>query len=192
MTIIVASVLIYFSLFFRQGLFYTITQLFANRLIYNSPMKKAALFSLIIIIGLLAFWFRQKKHTTGTTPPTQTQTVLEVETPIPVEFTATFEIYTNGTKRVFTDKKYHNLSQDVYIAQENPGVIYVKKEGVTWGDFFKTLPMKLTKGCLTTGTGQIFCTNDSYTLRFFINETEDPNALEKAIAPKDFLKVVFE
>jgi hypothetical protein len=52
--------------------------------------------------------------------------------------------------------------------------------------------MKLTKDCLTTGTGQVFCTGESGTLKFFINGAGDPNALEKEINEGDLLKVIFE
>lgn len=107
-------------------------------------------------------------------------------------FTASFEIYTNGTKRVFTDLMYHNLSSDVYIAEPDPSVIHVKKAGITWDDFFKTLPFTLTKECLTTGTKQVFCTNQTQKLQFILNDTENPNTLELEIREGDRLVVNYE
>lgn len=107
------------------------------------------------------------------------------------DYTARFEIYTNGTKRIFSDSKYHNKSQDVYIENSNPSVVNIKKEGLTWADFFATLPMKLEKDCLTTGTGQVFCSNKDKKLKFYINNLENPNALTTTIYPDDFLKVVY-
>lgn len=107
------------------------------------------------------------------------------------EITASFEIYTNGTKRIFTDKRYHNQSTDVYIQSNNPNIINVKKPGTTWDDLFKTLPMKLTADCLTTGTGQLFCNGDSGNLRFFINDIENPDALKEVIGQDDKLVVTF-
>lgn len=121
-------------------------------------------------------------------PPTSTS----LDSISAADFTAKFEIYTFGTKRIFTDKRYHNLSEDVFITTDNPSQIYIKRKGVTWEDFFKTLPMKLTSQCLTTGTKQTICTNDENELKFFINEVENLNALTKEIQSNDFLKVVYE
>lgn len=109
----------------------------------------------------------------------------------PSEFVARFEIYTNGTKRIFTDTKYHNQSTDVYIERSDPHRIHVKKPGTTWSDFFKTLPMSLTHDCLVTGTKQTFCSNDTHTLRFWLNGVETPDALDVEIQPNDFLKVEY-
>jgi len=109
-----------------------------------------------------------------------------------VDISATFEIYTRGTKRIFTDSKYHNLSTDVYILSQDPGVIYVKKEEITWSNFFNTLPMSLSKECLVTGTNQTFCTGENGILRFFINGVENRNALDLEIQNQDSLVVKFE
>jgi hypothetical protein len=111
------------------------------------------------------------------------------ETP---EFTASFEIQTNGIKRVFTQAMYHNLSPDVFIASSDPSTIVVKKAGVTWDDFFKTLPFSLTKNCLTTGTKQTFCSSESKALRFYLNDKEMPAALDSLIEANDHLRVTYE
>ena len=109
-----------------------------------------------------------------------------------INITATFEIYTNTTKRIFTDSKYHNLSEDVYITAQDPSIIYVKKEAITWDVFFKTLPMSLSKNCLVTGTGQNFCTGENGILRFYINGEENTDALDLVIQNQDNLTVKFE
>lgn len=104
-----------------------------------------------------------------------------------INYQAEFKIYTNGTLRDFSSSKYHNQSQDVYITSENPNIIYVKKNGITWDDFFKTLPspMKLSNNCLITGTGQEFCTNENGLLKFFLNGQLDKNFLYKEIKSGD-------
>ena len=109
-----------------------------------------------------------------------------------VDYKASFAIYTNGTFRIFTDPKYHNLSEDVYIDSSNPNIVNVKKANTTWDDFFKTLPMKLEKECLTTGTGQVFCSNQTYAMQFFINGVADKDALNKQINPGDKLLITYE
>jgi hypothetical protein len=139
----------------------------------------------LLIVGIIiAKGFSQSDNLfVGTNSPTPT---------LPVEFTAKFEIYTLGTKRIFTDKKYHNLSEDVFITLPDPSLVYVKKDNLSWKDFFATLPMELTQDCITTGTKQNFCTNDKNKLRFLINKYEEPYALIKEIKPNDFLLVIYE
>ena len=86
---------------------------------------------------------------------------------------------------------YHNRSNDVFIQADNPNIVHIKKAGVTWGDFFKTLPFKLTKDCLTTGTKETFCTNKRGTLRFYLNGIKQDNALDQKIQKGDQLLVTY-
>ena len=151
-------------------------------------MKKIWLLVLVVFVILAAIFFLRPKTSTLPNDQTSTPTV----TPKPTDITASFEIVTLGTKRIFTSTMYHNLSTDVYISAADPNQVHVKKEGTTWTDFFATLPMKLSKDCLTTGTGQTFCSNDSQRLKFFINDKEDPSALDKEINEGDKLLVTYE
>lgn len=107
-------------------------------------------------------------------------------------YAAKFEIYTHGTKRVFTSLMYHNLSPDVYISEPDPSVVHVKRAGITWGEFFDTLPFSLDKECLTTGTGQTFCNDENNTLKFILNNVETPNVLDIEINEGDNLIVRVE
>ena len=104
---------------------------------------------------------------------------------------AEFEIVTNGTTRIFTDKKYHELSEDVRIEASDSNTVHVHKKGITWNDFFKTLPMSLDKKCLVTGTKQTFCTGNGKVLRFYINTIESPDILDLEIKNGDKLLVTF-
>lgn len=119
-------------------------------------------------------------------------TPLPMSTPADTSYTAKFEIYTNGTRRIFSDSRYHNLSPVVYLTEEEPSTIHVEEKGITWSDFFATLPMQLNKNCLITGTKQTFCSNDTQKLKFFINEAEIPDALELEIGENETLRVVYE
>lgn len=108
------------------------------------------------------------------------------------EFNAHFEIFTNGTRRIFTNLKYHNQSQDIYIENPDPHLIFVKKSDLTWADFFNTLPFSLEKDCLVTGTKQTFCNTETKKLFFYLNGQEVPDALEQVIAPNDSLRVEYK
>src|SRR3989344_519341 len=136
---------------------------------------------IVILFGVLLL--------SKSSPPKQ----LPIDNPIPspsaaiqdVDFQATFTIITDNITRSFKNPKYHNKSPDVFITLDNPSVVNVKKAGITWGNFFDTLPMKLTKDCLITGDGERLCDNENGSLKFYLNETEDKNLLNKKIQNND-------
>lgn len=45
--------------------------------------------------------------------------------------------------------------------------------------------MKLTKNCLTTGTGQVFCTSGATSLKFYLNGERSNNLLNTEIRKND-------
>ena len=149
----------------------------------------------IFILALisLAYYLNsiRKKTAPATSPTPTTFEISPTKTEEKVDITASFEIYTNTTKRVFSASMYHNLSQDVYITADNPSIVHVKRAGITWHDFFATLPMQLSKECLVTGTKQTFCTGQEGSLRFYINDIENPNALDEIINEGDSLRVTY-
>lgn len=149
----------------------------------------------LLIIGLLVLIGGYIFLTTGVSKQeiqtTQSPQVTTNLSPQEVNYSASFAIFTNGTFRIFTNPMYHNLSKDVYINAENPNTVYVKKSEITWNEFFNTLPFKLTKECLTTGTKQTFCTDTQGTLRFYLNGKEDKDALDKKIKQGDELLVTY-
>lgn len=122
--------------------------------------------------------------------PTPTPYVVAMKI-TPGEIAASFGVFTNGTPRTFDKSMYHNQDSNAFIEPQNPNIVHVKQTGLSWDYFFKTLPFLLNKECLTTGTGQSYCTDDVQKLRFYINGVEDPNALNKVIKNKDKLLVVY-
>jgi hypothetical protein len=152
-------------------------------------MKIALL--IVASIGLLTLtWLFILSPSKSLTQP-KTSPVPSSQTQKTVEAKAAFAIFTNGTLRIFTAAMYHNQSSDVFIEAPNPNIINVKKQGLTWSDFFETLPMSLKKDCLVTGTKQTFCTNETARLRFFINGQEDPDALDRQIKDGNKLLVSY-
>lgn len=152
--------------------------------------NKILLIAALIIVGFLSFSIFQNKNSEVqvSNPRTPLSPTPEQQN---VNLTANFGIYTNGTFRVFTPARYHNQSTDVYITAENPYLIHIKKPNLTWGNFFETLPMKLEKECIVTGTKETFCTNTTKSLKFYINGQLDPNALDKEIQQDDKLFVSY-
>ena len=160
--------------------------------------KKSLLIVLIIIVLVITAaicWRLLYSNQNQIIPLQKTDNSIDLPvstlTPAPTDFTAVFEIFTNGTKRIFTAAKYHNKSLDVFIQSPDPSIIYVKKEGITWADFFNTLPFSLSKTCLVTGTKQTFCSTNDKKLRFFLNGIEMPDALDLMIKPGDTLRAIY-
>lgn len=120
-----------------------------------------------------------------TSIPSQNNQTIESNDDQVAGFTASFAVFTDNTFRVFTASMYHNRNNDVFITSENPNVVTVKRSNITWGDFFNSLPMKLTNECLTTGTGEEFCTNQTKTLKFFINGERIENFIDAEIESND-------
>lgn len=152
-------------------------------------MKGVLILGALVVLAIVGFFTVSNPQNQQTLVAPSPQIKEEEEKAI--EEKASFAIFTNGTFRIFTAAMYHNRSGDVFIEASNPNIILVKKAGVTWDDFFKTLPMKLTKDCLTTGTGQNFCTNSNQTLKFYINGKQDPDALNRTIKAGDQLLVSY-
>ena len=147
----------------------------------------------LLILGLLALagtlLLKKPQRTETTLPQTETSRILE--TSEENNFTAKFEIYTEGTKRIFTASMYHNQSEDAFIQNPDPSIGYVKRDGITWSDFFGTLPFKLEKDCLLTGTGQTFCNTETQKLHFTLNGVDTPDMLDLEIMPGDSLVVEY-
>jgi hypothetical protein len=158
-------------------------------------MKRFLLFSAIAIVLALGFIFYRNQLNN------QAQEALVPKTSSPgiqpspknevIDLTATFTIITDNITRSFQAEKYHNQSADVYVESSDPTIVHVTKKGITWDGFFQTLPMKLTKECLTTGDGETFCNEKQGTLKFFLNDVEDKDLLDKQIKQGDKALIKF-
>lgn len=142
----------------------------------------------IIIILIAALLLLNKPQTPKNllqTPTSIPQNEKVYPDSIGVDIKASFTVITNNITRSFKAEKYHNQSPDVFIESSNPTIVHVTKSGITWDDFFKTLPMKLTKDCLTTGDGENFCSGKGAILKFYINNIETPDLLNEEIRDRD-------
>lgn len=145
------------------------------------------LFSAVAIAGFVLF---NSKSQTKETPP-QNPIASPTTSEEKVEISASFTIVTGNITRSFKAEKYHNQSSDVYIEASDPTIVHVKKAGITWDDFFKTLPMKLTKMCLITGDRETLCDGENGNLIFYLNDIEDKNLLDKEIMSGDKALIKF-
>lgn len=141
----------------------------------------------ILLISALILFNKSQGPQTSVSFPTSTPVIQNEK----VDIKASFTIITGNITRSFKSEKYHNKSPDVYIESSNPTIVHVTKAGITWNDFFQTLPMKLTKDCLTTGDDETFCEGKDGTLKFFLNDIKDKDLLDKEIKQNDKILVKF-
>ena len=144
-------------------------------------MPKKIFYPLVVIIVIFAGYYFGYDHGWERAVENNQEAVGE-----PAEKRASFLIFTNGVRRVFTAAMYHNLSADAYIEAANPAIIQVKKSGITWGRFFATLPFELSATCLVTGTGERFCNTASRSLKFYLNGERTENFLDMEIRDGDW------
>ncbi len=154
-------------------------------------MKPYIISTFVIIILIFGFIFLNKSQTSKTLSPTPTPVTQPTPLPSPINFTAAFTIITDNVTRNFEAAKYHHQAKNVYIKSVDPSIVHVTAHNITWNNFFKTLPMKLTKDCLTTGDGEILCDSKNGSLKFFLNDIETPNLLEQKIQPGDKILIKF-
>lgn len=166
------------------------------RISYNGgdvPMKRTIVFVIaggLVLLGLGVAVYRQTRspYTPPSAPapaPASAPAPAPVETSAEVDEAAAFLIYTNGLKRSFAASMYHRRSPDAYLEASHPTIISVKKRGVTWDTFFKTLPFRLTRACLTTGTGDTFCSGGEGELKFYLNGVRVDDLLDRQIHDGD-------
>lgn len=152
-------------------------------------MRKTLGISILIGIIVALEYIALPSKTPSINSPEITPTLQPQEDQV-VNIKATFTVMTDKITRSFINPKYHNRSNDVFITADDPSIIYVKKEGITWQDFFDTLPMKLTKDCLITGDSETLC-NDKGTLTFSLNDEEDNDLLTREIKDSNKLLVKY-
>ena len=133
--------------------------------------------AIVAVIGGIFFFSKSNFVSLSTLAPSPSPTSVNKS----IYITASFTIMTDKITRSFKAEKYHNQSAEVYITKEDPTIINVKKVGATWSDFFKTLPMKLTRECLITGDGENLCDGTNGSLKFYLNDVEDKNVLDQEI-----------
>lgn len=149
---------------------------------------------LLFFVVLIAFAYISNRREVPKRPLLEVAQHQPTSTPLqmqPVDKQASFAIYTNGTFRIFTASMYHNLSDDVFIEASNPNIIKIKKTGITWYDFFSSLPFKLTHECLTTGTRETYCTNKDKALTFYLNGEKEAQILDRVIRDRDKLLITY-
>lgn len=89
-----------------------------------------------------------------------------------------------------TQERYQLQSSFIHLESNNGFVIHRHSTGITLGYFFETLNLGLTQDCFTFDRTE-FCSNDEYTLKFYINEKQVDDILDYLILEGDLILISY-
>jgi hypothetical protein len=91
----------------------------------------------------------------------------------------------------FTQEQFQLQSPFIHLENNNGIVIHRHSEGITMGYFFETLNLGLTPDCFTFDDGRKFCTNDNYSLKYYVNERQVDDIKDYIIFEGDYILISY-
>ena len=91
----------------------------------------------------------------------------------------------------FSAPAYQIKSSWIHFEGRDGGTIHKHATGVTTGYLFETLSLGLDDQCFVFQDGRSFCTNDDYSLNFFINDKQVSDIREYEIAEDDRILITY-
>ena len=91
----------------------------------------------------------------------------------------------------FSAPAYQIKSSWIHFEGRDGGTIHKHATGVTTGYLFETLALGLDDQCFVFQDGRSFCTNDYYSLNFFINDKEVSDIREYEIVEDDRILITY-
>ena len=91
----------------------------------------------------------------------------------------------------FSKERFQLRNAFVHLENNNGIVIHRHSQGITMGYFFDTLNLGLTPDCFTFDDGRKFCTNNDYTLKFYINERQVDDVRDYIIFEGDYILISY-
>ncbi len=90
-----------------------------------------------------------------------------------------------------TKPEFQLQSSFIHLENSNGYVIHRHSKDVAIGYFFETLNLGLTQDCFVFQDGKEFCSNDDYTLKFFINERQVDDLRDYQIFDGDYILISY-
>ena len=91
----------------------------------------------------------------------------------------------------FSAPAYQIKSSWIHFEGRDGGTIHKHATGVTTGYLFETLALELDDQCFVFQDGRSFCTNDDYSLNFFINDKQVSDIREYEIIEDDRILITY-
>lgn len=96
-----------------------------------------------------------------------------------------------GDKFDFSAPSYQVKSSWIHFEGRDGNTIHRHSSGVTLGYLFESLGIGLTDKCYNFPDGRQFCTNDDYSIKFFINHDQVPDIREYVISEDDRILISY-
>ena len=91
----------------------------------------------------------------------------------------------------FSQEQFQLRNAFIHLENNNGYVIHRHSQGITLGFLFDTLNLGLTPDCFTFDDGRKFCTNDDYSLKFYINERQVDDIRDYIIFEGDYILISY-
>lgn len=91
----------------------------------------------------------------------------------------------------FSGPAFQIKSSWIHFEGRDGTTVHKHATGVTLGYLFDTLKIGLDDQCYIFPDGKAFCTNEDYTLKFFINEKQVPDIRDYEIMEGDRILIVY-
>ena len=96
-----------------------------------------------------------------------------------------------GDKFDFSLPAYQIKSSWIHFEAQDGSTIHRHSTGVTLGFLFETLNIGLTEDCYIFPDGRQFCTNEDFTLRYYVNHQQVPSINDYVFEDGDRLLIVY-
>ncbi len=96
-----------------------------------------------------------------------------------------------GDEFDFTKPEFQLQSHFIHLENSNGYVIHRHSKDVTIGYFFETLNLGLLPDCFVFHDGRDFCSNEDYTLKFYINEKKVDGLRDYLIFEGDLILISY-
>jgi len=91
----------------------------------------------------------------------------------------------------FTKPEFQLQSSFIHLENSNGYVIHRHSKDVTIGYLFETLNLRLLSDCIVFHDGTKYCSDEDYTLKFYINEKKVDNLKDYLIFDGDFILISY-
>lgn len=96
-----------------------------------------------------------------------------------------------GDKFDFSTPAYQVKNRFIHFENHNGDTVHRHASGVTMGFLFKTLNIGFSDSCFTFPDKREFCTNDEYSLKFYVNHQNVPSLLDYVLEDNDRILISY-
>ena len=137
-----------------------------------------------IVIGIAGYTFYQSTFTAPNAPPGAGKLGDEHEH-------AAMEVIIFGDQFDFSSPAYQVKNPYIHFENHDGITVHRHASGVPLGFLFNTLKIGITDDCFTFPDKREFCTNNDYSLKFYINHQKVPSILDYVLDDGDRILISY-